>query len=47
MKELNIKTKQILVGLILGDAFIRKSGNKSFISIENAVKHKGYVTHLY
>lgn len=47
MKELSDTTKQLLVGLILGDAFIGRSGGKSFITVEHTAKHKSYVTHLH
>lgn len=35
------------MGLLLGDGHIGKSGNKSFITMEQTVKHKDYVIYLY
>jgi hypothetical protein len=47
MKEMNIKTKELLVGLILGDGYVGRSGNKSFITLEQTSKHKDYVYYVY
>lgn len=54
MKILNLRTKQILVGLLLGDAqekiiffSLARSGDKCFITFEQTIKHKDYVLHLY
>jgi hypothetical protein len=39
--------KELLVGLLLGDAHIGRSGDKSFITIEQGIIHKSYVVNLH
>lgn len=47
MQNLNQFIKEILVGLILGDAHIGKSKDKFFITLEQSSKHEDYVLHLH
>lgn len=47
MKELNIETKQLLVGLLLGDGHVGKLGDKSFVTLEQSIKHESYVNYVY
>lgn len=47
LKTLNYKIKEILVGIILGDSHIRKSGYKLFITVEQSIVNKNNVIHLY
>jgi LAGLIDADG DNA endonuclease family len=45
---MNDKIKDILVGCLLGDAHIEKSGkNKAYITFEQTVKHKQYILNIY
>lgn len=47
MKQLNMNTKELLIGLIFGDGYISKSDNKSFITFEKTTKHSCYVLYLH
>lgn len=47
LKSLNRETLEILVGLLLGDGHIGKSGNLHFITLEQSSKHKDYVINLH
>lgn len=42
------KIKDLLIGTLLGDAHIRRSGiNKAYITFEQSVKNKDYLMFLY
>nr|QCI56447.1 hypothetical protein [Hypsizygus marmoreus] len=44
---MNKALKEMLVGVILGDAHIKKTGlNKAFISFEQSIKKLDYLNHL-
>lgn len=47
MTNLDLKTKEILVGLLLSDGHIGVSGDKSFITMEQTIKHESYVLYLH
>lgn len=47
MEQINMKTKELLVGLILSDGYVGRSGNGSFIALEQTSKHKGYVSYVH
>jgi hypothetical protein len=47
MNGITMKTKELLVGLILGDEYVGKSGNESFITLEQTSKHEDYVSYVY
>lgn len=47
MDKLGRKTIEILVGIILGDGHLGKSGNKFFITLEQTSKHQDYVKYLH
>lgn len=42
-----IEVKELLVGLILGDGHVGRSGNESFITFEQTSKHAEYVSYLH
>jgi hypothetical protein len=41
------KINEILIGLLLGDAHKGRSGDKSFITMEQSIKHKDYIDYLH
>lgn len=47
MKKLDVKTIELLVGLLLGDGHIGKLENKSFITMEQTIKHNSYMIYLH
>ena len=47
MKELSLNTKELLVVLLLGDGHVGISGNKSFITLEQYIKHESYVVYIH
>ena len=47
MIELSRNTKEVLVGLLLGDGHVGISGNKSFITMEQSIKHESYMVYLH
>jgi LAGLIDADG DNA endonuclease family len=45
---MNSNIKNILIGCLLGDAYIGKCGNdKAFITFEETIKHKNYIMLIY
>lgn len=47
MKKLEQNIFEMLLGCLLGDAHIEKSGkDKAYITFEQTIKHKDYVMHL-
>lgn len=44
---INKYIESVLVGCILGDSYIGRSGDKSFITFEQTVKHETYVKFLH
>lgn len=47
MKDIGVGTRELLVGLLLGDGFVGRSGNKAFITLEQGSKHKSYVYYVH
>ena len=47
MEKLDNKIIELLVGLLLSDGHIGRSENKSFITMEQGIKHKDYVIYLH
>jgi hypothetical protein len=47
MKKLNTDTKELLIGLILGDGHIDRSNDRSFITMEQTTKHSDYMFYIY
>lgn len=47
LNKLNNKCMELLVGLLLGDGHIGKSENKSFITLEQGIKHESYVIYVH
>lgn len=48
INKLNNEIKDMLIGCLLGDAHVRKSGgNKGFITFEQTTKHKDYILDIY
>jgi hypothetical protein len=39
-------TREMLTGVILGDAHLRRTGNKAYITIEQSIKKAEYVNYL-
>lgn len=47
MNNLNKDILEVLVGLLLSDAYIGKTGNRYFITFEQSSKHEDYVIFIY
>jgi hypothetical protein len=46
MKMLEKNVIEMLVGCLLGDAHIARSGGKAYITFEQTLKHRAYVMHI-
>lgn len=47
-EELSKEFKEMLVGLTLGDAYLRRRHNGgTYVCIKQSIKNKAYVIHLY
>ena len=45
--KLNNYNKDMLIGCLLGDAHVGRSGDKSYITFEQTIKHENYIKNIY